>query len=171
VPPSEHGASPAFDRVIDRALVKDRELRYQRASELAAAFAAACADHQVDPLASTAGTGPLGKHRGQVAMAATAHAAPRSRRLLLLAAVTAVAVAAALVAAILRHGHPRTPERARPAPEPPAAAVVVPPPPAVQPPDAAPPPPAPERRRQHRPASRPKRSNVHSTWGKTDDPF
>ena len=172
VPPSQHGAPPAFDPVIDRALAKDRELRYQRAGELADAFAIACADDQVDPLAATTGTGPLGKQRGQAALAATAHAAPRSRRVLLLAGVTLVAVVAAVVALILHQGRPRTPDEARPPPAAVQPPVAVQPPAAVavQPPDAGPPPP-PERRHQRRPPSRAKRHNVHSTWGKTDDPF
>jgi serine/threonine-protein kinase len=177
--PSQQGGPAGFDDVIARALAKDRDQRFQRASELHAAFAAACAGAAVDPLAATSSTGS--KDRGRVALAATAHAGAttastagaRPRWILLLGVVTAAAVVAAVIALVL---HDRRSPETRKAP---AAETAPPPAPAPAPAVVAPPDAGPARaaekpqRRERRPATgrRTKRSNVHSTWGKTDDPF
>ncbi len=183
--PSGHGAPAVFDGVVARALAKDREERFQQAGELFAAFAVACAGQPAGRRATTGAPG--GKDRRSGAFAATAHPAasvemarPRSRRLLLLGLVVAAAVAAAAIALVL---HQRGSRGEPPAPAPAAAGEPAPPPAAPGPavlsaPDAGAPrtadkPAASDKRRERRPATgrRPKRSNVHSTWGKTDDPF
>jgi serine/threonine-protein kinase len=177
--PSQQGGPAGFDGVIARALAKDREERFQKASELHAAFAAACAGEAVE---ATSGS----KNRGQVALAVTAHAGTTTgtasappRRVLLLAAVTLAAVIAAVIALVV-HGR-----RSRETPDRPHArapgAATAPPAPAPEPaaissPDAGPTraaekSPAPDKRRRPATGHRPKRSTVHSTWGKTDDPF
>ncbi len=204
VPASQHGAPAAADPVIARALAKDREERYQRASELAAAFAAAFADGAIDPLAITTAAG--GTRRASVALAPTEHGsattgsmAPRRRRVLLAAAA---AVAAGLLVAgglyLSRRGGGSS--RGEPVAEPPqpaasAAPAAAPAPTAAGSPAIAVPPPAPSvtpdagpatagakptgkparpvkrRRDRKREAGRARRPDVHSTWGKTDDPF
>jgi serine/threonine-protein kinase len=189
VPASQHGAPAAADPVIAKALAKDRDERFQRPSELSAAFAAAFAGDAVDPLAVTTGAG---KRRMSAAMAVTEHAATtgtaprRRRRALLLGAV--VAAAALLVAGgfFLSRGDGRRDAREPAAAHPRPAATAAPAdrvPPAGAAPDAGPAAadagvaervtrPA-KRRRDRRPpdARRPRRRDVHSTWGKTDDPF
>ena len=196
---SQHGAPGPADAVIARALAKDRDERYQRAGELAAAFAeafsAALADTAGDWL--TISSGARGKQRGSVATADTAHAAvttgssPRSRRSLVLLALGAAGLVAAALAGGLylwrRHEPAGQPGGADPpaAPAPPQATS----PAASAAGDRAPPPVAPDAApatrddaRASKPARPPskrrvrrspdaRRPDVDSTWGKTDKPF
>jgi eukaryotic-like serine/threonine-protein kinase len=175
VPPSAHGAPLAFDPVLAHALAKDRDERHQRASQLAADFAAAVAGQPVDPPRAA------GKQRGADAMASTEHAsavtggARRPGRALVLGAAVVVAAAVAGGLYLARRGEEPA-ERREPAagsPPPRAETIATPASPTADaaPPAAAASPGRPTRDRRRPDARRPRRPKVDSTWGKTDDPF
>jgi hypothetical protein len=110
--PSEHGAPPAFDPVIRRALAKSPDDRYQSAGDLGRAAEAAAAGRDVEEPERVVARGDAApvepptrespQRDGESAAAATTRLpAPRRRRRLLAALAAAVTAAAVAVIAVV----------------------------------------------------------------------